>query len=112
MSSTSGDSTVSLSSDSKYPLPSSASERGFIAYSFDPEEEEDDSIGDDEIDWLHDPEPTIAAKLASNAPGGSRVNLKLSHSFSWRGFINYGMVFLLSIAILALFQDYHGEWEE
>ena len=51
---------------------------------------------------------SIAAKLASKLPGRSRISLKRSHSTSpsWWGFINYGMLLLLFITILALFVVY------
>jgi len=62
--SSSGDSIVSLSSDSKYPLPhlsmnggsgAQTPERGLVAYAYDPDE--DDGSDEDEYDWLHDPDP-------------------------------------------------------
>ncbi|KAF9036946.1 hypothetical protein BDZ89DRAFT_1061635 [Hymenopellis radicata] len=50
--SSSGDSVISLSPDSKYPLFSSSTERGMVAYSFDPllddmTDDEDDMFGED-----------------------------------------------------------------
>ena len=120
--STSGDSIVSLSSDSKYPLPASASQGSpFIAYAFDPQAD-DDSIDDDEIDWLHDPEAAIAAKLASSGnlkrpaagaagggPGGQTPAYLMPPSDSFlssRGLLNVTMLILLIVACLSLFIAY------
>jgi hypothetical protein len=109
MYSTSGDSIISLSIDSKYPnLEGQRS--GLIAYVFDPDVDEslDD---DDEVDWLHDPEEIIAEKLAKirNQPHPQRpayIKPPKESSLSWRGFLNITMLILLLVTILALFIAY------
>ncbi|KAG2004948.1 hypothetical protein CC2G_003452 [Coprinopsis cinerea AmutBmut pab1-1] len=61
--STSGDSMISMGSDSKYPASMvggyigggyGSEPRGLVAYAYDPDEDDDSDDGED--DWLHDPE--------------------------------------------------------
>lgn len=81
--STSGDSIVSLSSDSKYPAGSMMTERGLVAYAYDPST--DDDIEDD----MHDPR-----------------EWKENGSISWRGIINVSALVALIAALLCLFIVY------
>ncbi|KAF9531538.1 hypothetical protein CPB83DRAFT_109509 [Crepidotus variabilis] len=71
--STSGDSIVSLSEDSKYPGISAHpaySGGALIAYVYDPEEDEE-SVDGDEIDWLHDSEREVREKVERRRGGGA-----------------------------------------
>jgi len=87
--STSGDSYVSLSSDSKYPSGLVATERGLIAYAYDPST--DDQGTPDEEDPLHDPEDKL---------------VKSRTLVSGRGFRNLAMLLFLFACLLALFIGY------
>lgn len=109
--STSGDSIVSLNSDSKYPNIESQ-RSALIAYVYDPDAD-DDSLDDenDEVDWLHDPESIIAQKLSKlrSLPPPQRPPYSkppTESSLSWRGFLNITMLILLIITVLALFIAY------
>jgi hypothetical protein len=81
--STSGDSIFSLSSDSKYPAGSMMTERGLVAYAYDPST--DDDIEDD----MHDPR-----------------QWKEGNTVSWRGVINVTALVALIAALLCLFIVY------
>lgn len=86
----SGDSFVSLSSDSKYPAGTIASERGLVAYAYDPTVDDDTPV--DEEDQLHDPsEKDVAIRRRSR---------------SWRGFKNLAALGILIGALLTLFVVY------
>ena len=81
--STSGDSIVSLSSDSKYPAGSMMSERGLVAYAYDPSTDDDTEEDMDELkEWKE---------------GGT---------ISWRGIINVTALVALIAALLCLFIVY------
>jgi len=84
--SSSGDSIFSLSSDSKYPSGNVSNSRGFVPYAYDP----DADMKDDEDDSLHRPD---------YGDGKSTF-------WSYRGFLNIGVLILLIIALLALFVCY------
>ncbi|PFH49835.1 glycoside hydrolase family 16 protein [Amanita thiersii Skay4041] len=90
MYSATGDSIISLSSDSKYPTGSISSERGLIAYAYDPSL--DDQGPADEEDLLHDP------KEKAIRVGGYEI--------SWRGVTNMSALALLIGALMALFVVY------
>lgn len=95
--STSGDSIVTLSSDSKYPLTSSLNgERGLVAYAYDPDS--DEKSPPDEEDMMHDPAQRYHHDLRKNGKGG--------RSFNGRGFFNIGLLVVMVIAILSLFVGY------
>lgn len=86
----SGDSFVSLSSDSKYPAGMATQERGLIAYAYDPTVDDDTPM--DEEDLLHNPsEKDVTIR------GRSR---------SWRGFKNLAALGILIGALLSLFVVY------
>jgi hypothetical protein len=89
MASISGDSFVSLSSDSKYPTGMTTPERGLIAYAYDPSMEDDGPLDED---LLHDPSEKDAV-----LHGRSR---------SWRGFKNLAALVLLIAGLLCLFVVY------
>ncbi|GBE84810.1 Beta-glucan synthesis-associated protein [Sparassis crispa] len=87
--SSSGASLLSLSADSKYPSGAVVqSQRGFVPYAFDPEQELSDFPDDD--DYLHVPDPKT-----------DRVSF-----WSWRGIVNMSMLAILLAALLALFVCY------
>lgn len=80
-----GDSVFSVSSDSKYPSGGSIIlQRGFVPYAYDPDLDTKDE-GDD--DFMRIPDKTYVG-------------------WSWRGFINIGMLTILIAAILSLFVFY------
>jgi len=84
--STSGESFVSLSSDSKYP--GILTERGFVPYAYDPTMDEMDPA--DEEDFLHDPKQKFIPELRA----------------SWRGVANSGSLMALITFIVCLFLVY------
>ncbi|KAK7472187.1 hypothetical protein VKT23_000309 [Stygiomarasmius scandens] len=85
--SSSGDSIISLTSDSKYPSNyNTISERGVVAYAYDPSY--DESKTDDIDDELHNP--------AS----------KETDRISTRGFVNLTALLLLVLGLMALFVIY------
>jgi hypothetical protein len=88
MISTSGESIVSLSSDSKYPGNQNATERGLIPYAYDPELDEGDPA--DEEDFLHDPEQKYISEPWT----------------SWRGIANSLTLMALLGSIILLFVFY------
>jgi hypothetical protein len=85
--SSSGDSIVSLSSDSKYP--SGFQQRGLIPYAYDPALDEKEAP--DEVDLLHD-------------PGDGKD--ERGRFFAMRGILNVGVLVLLIAALLCLFIFY------
>lgn len=87
--STSGESFVSLSADSKYPAGILATERGLIAYAFDPFMDDQDP---NEEDPLHDPE--------------GRVFKSSGHQLSGRGLRNLTVLLLMLAGLLSLFVVY------
>ncbi|CAL1711204.1 unnamed protein product [Somion occarium] len=86
--SSSGDSIFSLSSDSKYPSGVVQGQRGFIPYAYDPDL--DMKEGPDDDDYLHRPDY-----------GENKRTL-----WSWRGFLNFGVLIILIVALLTLFICY------
>ncbi|KAG6828181.1 hypothetical protein H0H87_002739 [Tephrocybe sp. NHM501043] len=84
------DSAVSLSDDSKYPVGTTTSERGLIAYAWDPLGDGNEPI--DEEDKLHDPEGIM-----------SHDSVRL---LSARGIINFTAIILLLSGLLSLFVVY------
>ncbi|THU88055.1 hypothetical protein K435DRAFT_254864 [Dendrothele bispora CBS 962.96] len=86
--SSSGDSVLSLSSDSKYPSNyNSIAERGVVvAYAYDPSF--DESQADDMEDELHNPKTLEKDRISA------------------RGFINLGALLILVIGLMALFVIY------
>ncbi|KAG5644430.1 hypothetical protein DXG03_008525 [Asterophora parasitica] len=86
----SGDSFVSLSSDSKYPAGIIMPERGLVAYAYDPSYDENEPL--DEEDNLHDPDSKLA-KVAGRP-------------MSWRGVKNLSALVLMVAGLLALFVVY------
>lgn len=95
MYSSSGDSVVTVSSDSKYPFSSLAYERGLVAYAYDPDL--DEKAPPDEEDMMHDPEQRYHHDLRKS---------KGRESFDPRGLFNIGMLIAMVIAILVLFVGY------
>ncbi|GLB40849.1 putative beta-glucan synthesis-associated protein (SKN1) [Lyophyllum shimeji] len=89
--STSGDSYLSLSSDSKYPSGMMTPERGLVAYAYDPSLDADEPL-DEMDDALHDPE-----KKVIKVPG---------RPTSWRGFKNLAALVALVLGLLTLFVFY------
>ena len=89
----SGDSIVSISSDSKYPTATIGSERGLIAYAYDPSLDE---LGTTpaEDDYLHDSDKNIP-----QPPG-------LFSSVSFRGVFNVLSLVALISALMCLFVVY------
>ena len=87
----SGDSIVSLSSDSKYPTTTIASDRGLIAYAFDPSLDELGSATPAEDDFLHGPDEKHTQK---------------PRLLSLRGIINVMTLAALLTALLCLFVVY------
>ena len=79
---------MSLSSDSKYPV-GLGSEQGLVAYAYDPSLDEREPL--DEEDRLHDPKSKTA---------------KVDGPMSFRGFKNFGMLALMTTALLGLFIAY------
>ena len=92
--SVSGDSIVSLSSDSKYPTRTIASDRGLIAYAYDPSLDELDSAAPADDDYLHGPD--------EKHPQQPRSFLTLS----LRGVINVLTLVALIAALMCLFVVY------
>jgi beta-glucanase (GH16 family) len=93
--STSGDSFVSLSAESKYPsgFPGmGGTERGLVPYAYDPTTDEMDPV--DEEDMLHDPSDKKAVKRRSD------------RSLPWRGILNITALLLLIAGLLILFIFY------
>lgn len=90
----SGDSIVSLSSDSKYPARTIASDRGLIAYAYDPSLDELGSATPTDDDYLHAPDDKFP-----QPPG-------LFPSISVRGVKNILALLALVAAILCLFVVY------
>jgi beta-glucan synthesis-associated protein KRE6 len=86
--SSSGDSIVSLSSDSKYPQGYSV-QRGLVPYAYDPALDEKEPP--DEVDLLHDP---------GDGKDDERVR------FALRGILNVGVLVLLIAGLLCLFIIY------
>lgn len=86
--SSSGDSIFSLSSDSKYPSGVVTGQRGFVPYAYDPDLDMKDDA--DEDDFLHRPEFGDDKKTF----------------WSWRGFLNVGVLVGLIAALLTLFICY------
>ncbi|KAF9443205.1 glycoside hydrolase family 16 protein [Macrolepiota fuliginosa MF-IS2] len=82
--STSGDSV-----DSKYPSGIPGSQRGVIAYPYDPSQDEMDAP--DEEDVLHDPSEKIRSKKST---------------FPWRGFLNVSVLIIILSSLLTLFVFY------
>lgn len=85
--STSGDSFFSLSADSKYPAGQSTTERGLVAYAFDP--------------FLDDPDPTYDDPSDPDNPLFTSGEL-----ISGRGFRTLGMLMLMLAGLLSLFVVY------
>ncbi|PIL27407.1 hypothetical protein GSI_10555 [Ganoderma sinense ZZ0214-1] len=86
--SSSGDSIVSISSDSRFPTGQSTLGRGFVPYAYDPEVEKD--LPDDDDDYLHTPDYGRG-----------------KHAYwSWRGILNVGVIIIFLVALLALFVCY------
>ena len=94
MLSISGDSIVSLSSDSKYPTTTIASDRGLIAYAYDPSLDELCSATPADDDYLH-------------SPDGKHPQLpRLLPTISSRGVINVLTLVALIAAVMCLFVVY------
>ena len=90
MVSSSGDSVVSLQSDSKYPSEISTI-RGLVPYAYDPALDE---MGPpDAEDYLHDPK----------SKGGFKGD---KGEFPWRGILNVAVLLLLVLGLLILFIFY------
>ena len=87
--SSSGDSIVSMSlnSDSKYPSGVASHQRGIVPYAYDPAEDLNEPL--DEEDLLHDPS-----------------NKEPNTGLAWRGFLNVGVLVLLTGGLLCLFVFY------
>ncbi|ESK88947.1 hypothetical protein Moror_13200 [Moniliophthora roreri MCA 2997] len=125
--STSGDSFVSLASDSKYPV--TGSERGLVAYPYDPDEVDDqldDIDADDGEDWSFEDEYNGARwneknkmSLGSNPSSMSDATTSAAATrtrpphptnnstlLSSRGITNLLGLFLLIIGLLSLFIVY------
>ncbi|KAL0063260.1 hypothetical protein AAF712_009862 [Marasmius tenuissimus] len=123
----SGDSMVSLSSDSKYPM--SASERGLVPYAYDPDEDGDASIvfdDDDGEDWMFEDEYNdtkwneklrASTSTEPNSSNGNtptptlpneqrRLPQNRSRLWSSRGMMNISGIALLVVGLLALFIVY------
>lgn len=92
--SVSGDSIVSLSADSKYPARTIASDRGLIAYAYDPSLDELGSASPADDDYLHDPDEKYPQQ-SGIFPG-----------VSFRGVINIFALMSLIAALLCLFVVY------
>ena len=90
----SGDSIVSLSSDSKYPTTTIASDRGLIAYAYDPSLDELGSGSPTDDDFLHGPD-----EKHPQQPG-------LLPVISLRGVINVLTLVALMAALICLFVVY------
>lgn len=90
----SGDSIVSLSSDSKYPARTITSERGLIAYAYDPSLDELGSATPADDDYLHDPDEKYPQQTG------------LFSAISSRGVFNVLALVALIAAILCLFVVY------
>ncbi|KAF9459245.1 hypothetical protein BDZ94DRAFT_1050903 [Collybia nuda] len=103
--STSGDSFMSLSSDSKYPTGMGlgdpahphphVSKGGLVAYAYDPSLDDDADAPMDDEDLMHD--PSAPEKDYGRTAGGKR---------SWRGFKNLAALGILIAALLCLFVVY------
>lgn len=90
----SGDSIVSLSSDSKYPTRTIASERGLIAYAYDPSLDELGTATPAEDDFLHESDEKFPRQSG------------LFRVVSFRGVINIFALIALIAALLCLFVVY------
>ncbi|KAG7090766.1 hypothetical protein E1B28_009851 [Marasmius oreades] len=119
----SGDSFVSLSSDSKYPISGSGSDRGLVPYAYEPDET-DHSLFDDEDDgedWSFEDEyneskwnekkrlsavPSNAAHTPTVPKEQTRSPLNRRNLYSSRGIINALGLILLLVGLLALFLIY------
>jgi hypothetical protein len=88
--SVSGDSIVSLSSDSKYPTATIASDRGLIAYAYDPSLDELGSATPADDDYLHGPDEKHPQQLG----------------LSLRGVFNVLTLVALLTALISLFVVY------
>lgn len=88
--SSSGDSYISLKSDSKYPSGIPRNPHGLVPYEYDPTIDQLDPP--DEEDLLHDPR--------------SDVYLKANASVPWRGIVNVGLLVTLVLGLLTLFVFY------
>ncbi|TFK23877.1 hypothetical protein FA15DRAFT_442463 [Coprinopsis marcescibilis] len=130
--STSGDSIISMGSDSKYPASvlgvtfghggGYGTERGLVAYAYDPEEDEESDDGED--DWLHDPEVEYPGSGKSSTSGSASSNSHghpvkaaaaagrtppkqyASPLIPWRGIVNISTLALMVAALLCLFAVY------
>ncbi|KAH9913526.1 uncharacterized protein B0H18DRAFT_1126147 [Fomitopsis serialis] len=92
LASSSGDSVLSLSYDSKYPAGSvSSSRRGFIPYAYDPALD-DKHEGPEDDDYIYEP-----------AYGESS---RWWNTLSWRGIFNIAMLVAVTCSLLALFISY------
>ena len=89
----SGDSIVSISSDSKYPTTTIASDRGLIAYAFDPSLDELGSSTPADDDFLHNPDEKHPQQHGLLP-------------ISWRGVFNVLTLVALMAALLCLFVVY------
>jgi hypothetical protein len=92
--SVSGDSIVSLSSDSKYPTRTIASDRGLIAYAYDPSLDELGSATPADDDFLHGPDEKYPQQP------------RLFPAISLRGIINVLTLVALIAALMCLFVVY------
>ena len=90
----SGDSIVSLSSDSKYPTTTIASDRGLIAYAYDPSLDELGSATPADDDYLHAPDEKYPQEPS------------LLPAISLRGIINVLTLVALMAALMCLFVVY------
>ncbi|KXN82023.1 hypothetical protein AN958_03296 [Leucoagaricus sp. SymC.cos] len=95
MYSSSGDSMVTISGDSKYPVASLYSERGLIAYAYDPDL--DEKGPPDEEDMMHDPTQRYHHSIRKD------IGRRIFHS---RGLINVTTLVAMVLAILCLFVGY------
>ena len=92
--SVSGDSIVSLSADSKYPTRTLNSERGIIAYAYDPSVDDLGSAAPAEDDFLHDTDEKFPRHIGTYL------------FISFRGVINVLALFALIASLLCLFVVY------
>ncbi|KDQ52324.1 glycoside hydrolase family 16 protein [Jaapia argillacea MUCL 33604] len=90
--SSSGDSIFSLSADSKYPSGTVTYPRGLVPYAYDPALDEKDGPEDD--DPLHDNDVEMQNEKMGMV------------CWSWRGFMNVGLLVILVAALLCLFVFY------
>ncbi|KAF7290942.1 hypothetical protein HMN09_01272800 [Mycena chlorophos] len=92
-------SAASSPNDSKYPSGFNTM-RGLVPYAYDPTTDELDAPDDE--DFLHDPSYKGKGKNGYHGPS----NFKRRNSFPWRGILNLGLLFLVVLALLALFISY------